>query len=119
MDILVIVTRNLRGVEGRECSAIVFTFVENGLPIESCLCTLQYEKLEQDPVVMHWDAPFFIMVLNHKWAVAVGRPLTSLSPSFLQIVSIATIAWIRPLNPRGFQPVGLRCLTRIITGEQM
>ena len=88
LDVLVVVTRNLRGVESMECLAVVFTLVENRLPIESCLCTLQYEKLEQGPVVMHRDAPLFIMVLDHDWTAAVGRPLTPTSQRLLQIASI-------------------------------
>jgi len=87
LDILLVVARDLRGVEGVESFAIVLTFVENGLPIESCLSPLQCKELEQDSVVMHRDSPFLIMVVNHERTVAVGRPLTPAGRSFLQFTS--------------------------------
>src|SRR5207245_8596068 len=76
LDISVLVTGNFRRVEAVECLAIIFTFVQDRLPCESCLCTLQREKLEKHPVIMHPDSPFSVMILDHQWIVAEGRPVT-------------------------------------------
>src|SRR5437764_15439788 len=51
LDLLVLVTRNLRGVESIECIAVVFPLVENDVPVALCLCTLQDETSEQGLVI--------------------------------------------------------------------
>ena len=65
LDVLVVVTRDFRRLKGMECFAVVFAFVQDCLPAESCLCALQYEKFEQGPVIVHRDTPLFIMIFSH------------------------------------------------------
>jgi len=87
-DVFVLVTGNLRRIEVMECLPIIFTFVQNCLPRESCLGTLEYEKLEQCSVIVHRDSPFFVVVLSHQLIVAEARPVTSPNQSPLQLAPL-------------------------------
>lgn len=66
LHISFVITSYLRWVEAVECLAVIFALVQNGLPRESRLCTFQHEKFKEGPIIMRWDAPFFVMVLNHE-----------------------------------------------------
>jgi len=88
LDVSIAVTDDSRRVKAMECFAVVFTLVENCLPRESCLGTLECEKLEQSSVVVYWDSPFFVVVLNHKLIIAEARPVTSPNESLLQLAPL-------------------------------
>jgi hypothetical protein len=65
LDISVQVTSNFRRLEIVECLAIVYSFVQNRLPGQSCLRTLQRKKLKQRIVFVDGDAPFHVMIFKH------------------------------------------------------
>ena len=63
-------------VKSTECFAVIFTFIKDCLPRESCLGTFQNKKFEKCIVIMRRHAPFFVMVFYHE--LITPTPLTAI-----------------------------------------
>ena len=64
-DFTPIVARDPAHVEAIERCAVILPLVENRLPTQPGLRSLQHEKLEELAVVVHRHAPFFIVIADH------------------------------------------------------
>ena len=65
-------TRDLPGVESRECPAKVSAFPQNRVPAQTGLHALEDQELEQPPVVVHRGPPLTVMVAKRKIIVGPG-----------------------------------------------
>jgi len=72
-----VITSDLNRIEVVKCLAIIFTFIQDGLPAQSGLGVVEQKKLEQFTVVVKRHAPFGVVVFDHKFVFA--GPVTSLS----------------------------------------
>src|ERR1700682_1896775 len=64
-----------RRIEFGKGTAITVALVEDRLPGEAGLGTLQHQKLEQPPIVMKRNAPFLIVIGKHAWIAT--RPVAA------------------------------------------
>ena len=72
LEIACTVMRNFFRPKSIERLPIVVSFVQNRGPAQSRLCTFKDQKLEEQSVVVHRDAPFFIMISDVRFGCSPG-----------------------------------------------
>ena len=58
------IVRRARGSKPSKARAIVFTLVEDRVPAQSGLRAFENEEFKERAVVVHWDAPFLIVIAD-------------------------------------------------------
>src|ERR1700737_1244858 len=66
---------DLAGIESGEGSPVGLSLAQDGAPGEAGLGPLEDEELEEHTVVVHWPAPLFVVVPDHR-RVRAGPPAT-------------------------------------------
>jgi len=61
-----------RRIEADECQAIGVAFLENRLPAEPSLRTFEYQKLEEEIVVVNGYTPLEIVIRDAEWGAGPG-----------------------------------------------
>jgi len=66
-NFLRVIACDFRGVKIIERFSVILALVQNCGPAQSRLRAFEYQKLEQQPVIVHRYAPFLIVIRLHRW----------------------------------------------------
>src|SRR5688572_25223877 len=61
-DLSLVVTRDLLRIEVVEGEPVILPFVQDRRPAQASLRSFEDEHLEKMPIIMIWNAPFFIVI---------------------------------------------------------
>src|SRR5438094_2064815 len=67
-----VVTSDLLRVEIVEDPAVMLPFLQDRVPTQAGLGAFENEELEQGPVVVHWHAPFLVVVTDGEFVSGPG-----------------------------------------------
>src|SRR5205823_6068631 len=72
LNVALVIAGDLCRAKFIERFSVVLTFVQNGVPAQSCLCAFQNEKLKEHAIIVYRNAPFLIMISNGRFSRGPG-----------------------------------------------